>query len=69
MNKFTLVYTYSWMSGSHRHSLTKIARVCAATIQDVMNSEYGDQIQFIFQGHAKLEGEENLYDVYPPVTL
>ena len=69
MKNYTLIYVDSWMSGSHMVRCEKVVRVSAATIEDVMNSKYGEMISFIFEGHPKMEGEENLYDVYPPVIL
>ena len=56
MKQFTVIWLDSWQSGSQKHQQTKMSRVEAETIQDVMK-EYGDYAVYIFQGHPLMEGE------------
>ncbi len=62
--KYTAIYVESFMSGSHRHSMTKMARLTKLIDEDVktmlMRAGIADDVIFIFLGHPPLEGEENV---------
>ena len=61
-NKFTVIYTDSWMSGSHRQTLTKMRRVKqrdGETVADMLKrEELIDCAVFLFHGHPMMQGEE-----------
>lgn len=52
MNPFTVIYTESWMVGSHRQTVTKMKHVEAKTASDVSKSFDGAAI-FIFSGYLE----------------
>lgn len=64
--KYTAIYVESFMSGSHRHSMTKMARLTKLINEDVksmlIRAGIEDSIVFLFHGHPSLEGEENVLD-------
>ena len=60
MKKFTIMYLDSWMSGSRHHSLTKMVRPEAESPKDIMESEYGDKIIYLFEGHPLMVGESSV---------
>jgi hypothetical protein len=53
--KFTAIYVESWMSGSHRHSVTRMLRIEkfeGETIADMLKREDIDESTvFLFFGH------------------
>lgn len=61
-NKFTAIYTDSWMAGSHCHTLTKMRRVeqfDGETVADMLKREgISDCTVFLFHGHPPMQGEE-----------
>jgi len=64
MDKYTAIYVDSWMSGSHRQSITKYARLTVRpdeTLKEALEaSDLLNCVVFIFEGHPKLEGENNV---------
>lgn len=65
-NKFTAIYTDSWMSGSHRQTLTRMLRVeqrDGETVSDMLKRENIDDLVFLFYGHPAMEGEESTVNV------
>lgn len=58
MNKYTIIWEDRWQTGSHWHSITKRTWVESKTIHDVMQSEYGKNARFIFEGHLCSLGEK-----------
>lgn len=64
-NKYTVIYTERWQSGSHHHALTKMKRVEVdfdeGSLMDQLVKSVGtEDIQFIFVGWPMLEGERNV---------
>lgn len=61
MHKYTVIYTERWMSGSCWHALTKMKRVELPSTeniwQQIIDIIRTEDIQYIFVGHPKLEGE------------
>ncbi len=61
MNKFTAIYTDSWMSGSHQMTLTQMRRIEKRkdeTVSDMLEREHlEDCTVFLFLGHPALQGE------------
>lgn len=60
MKDYTLIYTDSFMCGSHWNTLVRMARITleeGQTLKDVFD-DYGGSVVMIFEGHPKLEGEE-----------
>jgi len=54
-NKYTVIYTRRWVSGSHHHALTKMSRVeveCDDTnrLDKLGEAVDTDDIQYIFNG-------------------
>jgi hypothetical protein len=62
MKKYTVIYNHRWQSGSHWHSLTKMARVeldsNKAILPQISQIIDSDDICFLFEGWPKMEGEE-----------
>ena len=57
MKEYTIIWVDSWMSGSHRQSHTKKKFIRANSVEDVMNSDYGDAIIYFFEGFIPTLGE------------
>lgn len=61
-SQYTAIYTDSWMSGSHRHTLTRMRRIeqrDGETVADMLKREdIADCTVFLFHGHAPLQGEK-----------
>lgn len=61
-NQYTAIYIDSWMSGSHRQSLTQMRRVeqrDGETVVDMLEREgIADCTVFLFHGHPPLQGED-----------
>ena len=61
MNKFTAIYTDSWMAGSHWHTLTKMRRIEqheGETVGDMLTREWiAESTVFLFIGHPAMQGE------------
>jgi hypothetical protein len=55
--KFTAIWIDSWMSGSHRHSVTKKTFFECDNVVHLMDSEYGPKIVYLFEGHIPTLGE------------
>ena len=70
MNKFTIIVSTLCRTNSSNYTVTNLHRVTANTPEDIINSEYGDDTIFIFQGWPLQEGEltENGYNL-PIVQL
>ena len=58
MKEYTIIWIDSWVSGSHRQSITKKKFIKANSVEDVMNSGYGDSIIYFFEGFIPTLGEE-----------
>lgn len=58
MKDYTIIWVNSWMSGSHRHSITMKTFIRANSVEDVMKSDYGDAIVYFFEGFIPTLGEE-----------
>lgn len=56
MKDYTVIWVDSWMSGSHRHSLTKKTFVRTNSIEKVFKEFY--DVPFIFEGFVPTLGEE-----------
>ena len=59
-NKYTVIYVKSWQSGSHWHSLTKMARVEVDDdnlTPNLMEAVEYEDIQFVFVGWPPMVGE------------
>lgn len=60
-NKFTAIYTDSWMSGSHRQTLTLMKRIEQQeneTLEQMIEREdVADGLVFLFHGHSQMQGE------------
>lgn len=61
MEKFTVIYTDSWMSGSNMHTLTKMRRIKKHENETMLDALYREGIAecavFIFHDHPLLQGE------------
>lgn len=62
MEKYTVVYTVRWSSGSHWHALTKMKRVeieCndSNRSQKLAEAVGTEDIQYVFLGHPPMLGE------------
>ncbi len=61
MSKFTVIYTESWMAGSHSHTLTHMRRIeqrDGETVEDMLSREcVEDCWVFLFYGHPPAYGE------------
>lgn len=61
-SKYTAIYVESWMSGSHRYSLTRMKRIeqqQGETVKQMLEREdVADGLVFLFEGHPKQEGED-----------
>jgi len=63
--KFTVIYLDSWMSGSNRHAITRMARINVPIdrVPDIMKwiEEQGEidpnSCVYLFEGHSKMVGE------------
>jgi hypothetical protein len=49
---YTIFYTERWMSGSHHHTLPKVALVTTDNLQKLLKEEY-DSVFYILKGHHK----------------
>jgi len=49
---YTVIYTDSWMSGSHMQTLTKMAHITATSLDEAYEQFDGSAV-FIFAGHIK----------------
>lgn len=62
MNKYTVIYTERWQTGSHWHALTKAKRIETKNNKEIMKvaiEQCGtEDIQYIFNGHPTFVGEE-----------
>ena len=61
-NKFTAIYTESWMSGSHRHTVVKMARTEQVDGESIVNMLAREHIEidalvYLFHGHPRMEGK------------
>jgi len=60
--KYTAIWVDSWMTGSHRHSLTKITRFTVKegqTLKEVLiKLDLENRIVFLFKGWPLLQGED-----------
>lgn len=63
MEKFTAIYVDSWMSGSHRHSLTRFKRFTCGPSESVETAlrrlNIADETVYLFVGWPKLQGEDD----------
>ncbi len=57
MNYYTAIWEKRWQSGSHHHCLTKKTIFKAESPHQIMNSEYGDSIVYLFEGVVLTLGE------------
>jgi hypothetical protein len=61
MKEYTIIWVDDWMTGSHRHSIrhsmTKKTFVRSNSIEDIMISNYGDRILYLFDGFIFTHGE------------
>jgi hypothetical protein len=57
MKEYTIIWVDDWMTGSHRHSMTKKTFVRSNSIEDIMISKYGDRILYLFDGFIFTHGE------------
>lgn len=61
-NKFTAIYTESWMTGSHLHTLTKMSRIeqkDGETVSNMLMREgIEDSTVYLFHGHPLMQGEQ-----------
>lgn len=69
MEKFTVIYTDSWMSGSHMQTIVQIKRIQCEKSESVVDAlkrlDLYDQTVYLFEGWPKLQEE---YDHAPPST-
>jgi hypothetical protein len=60
-NKFTAIYTDSWIAGSHRHTLTSMKRIKQGEDESVeqmlKREDVLDGLVYLFHGHSLQEGE------------
>lgn len=59
-NNYTIIWVDSWTSGSRNFSKVNKMFVCAESVEKIMKSDYGDRLQYIFEGHVPTLGEEIL---------
>jgi hypothetical protein len=52
--KFTAIYEERWTSGGQLHVLTKIARFECKNASQILKSEIGPKVIYIFDGHPLL---------------
>lgn len=57
MNYYTAIWEKRWQNGSHHHCLTKKTIFKADSPHQIMNSEYGDAIVYLFEGVVLTLGE------------
>lgn len=61
MHRYTVIYNVRWQTGSHWHTLTKVKRVEVETneklIEQIIEKVGSPDIQFIFEGWPKMQGE------------
>jgi hypothetical protein len=57
MKEYTIIWVDSWMSGSHRHSMTKKKFIRASSIEDIMKSQYGEATVYLFHAFILTHGE------------
>jgi len=57
MNYFTCIWEDCWMTGSHRHCITKKTIVQAKDIHAVMLSPIGETCHYVFEGIVLSIGE------------
>ena len=58
--KYTIIYTESWMSGSHRQTQVRMMRAERnknETVAEMLKRHDLYNVNFIFEGHPKREGE------------
>jgi len=69
LKKYTVICVKNWMSGNHMQSITGFKRIEQKkneTVLEMLKREnIADQTRYIFEGWARLEGEEN----YPNMEL
>ncbi len=58
MKDYTIIWLDSWMSGSHRHTLTQKTFVRCQDLINIMESSYKDTAIYIFEGHIPTIGEQ-----------
>jgi len=62
-NPYTAIYIDSWMTGSHRNTITKFRRIEqreGKTVGDMLEREgIADCTVYLFHGHPSLQGERN----------
>lgn len=62
MKKYTVIYVVSWMSGCHMQHITRMKRCIKQpneTCYDMLTREGLEDVSvFLFEGHPKLEGEQ-----------
>ncbi len=56
--KFTVIYSDSWMAGSHMHSITRMKHITANLGESAFNAAERNGIEasavwFIFKGHCE----------------
>jgi hypothetical protein len=57
MKEYTIIWVDSWMSGSHRYTMTKKTFIRSNSIKDIMESYFGDSIVYLFHGFVFTHGE------------
>ena len=58
MKKYTVIWNDYFQIGSNRHCLTKLQRVLTPSLKELVDSYYGQNAHYIFEGHPLLEGEK-----------
>lgn len=63
VEKYTAIYVDSWMSGSHKHSLTRFKRFECGKSESVgaalRRLNIAEETVYLFVGWPKLQGEED----------
>ena len=57
MKEYTIIWIDSWMSGSHRHSMTKKTFIRANSVENIMKSPFGEAVVYLFDGFVFTYGE------------
>ena len=60
MKKYTIIFSESWMTGSHRNSVTRFDRVETDDLRRLLKKEYVGNAWFVFEGWPRLEGEDTV---------
>jgi len=60
MKNYTIIWIDSWMTGSNHFSITRKKFIRAESPKNIMESPYGDAVQYIFEGFIPTLGEEIL---------